>query len=676
MVLIVLMLPVVLVAGYMVFASAKLTSAKMEVQNAADAAAFSVSTLEARDLNFMAYTNRAMVANDIGIAQLVGLMSWADSLASVRGQLNTINRNTCPRLGFPGSLVCSTFFGALETYYGVLGRGAKTVLRTIGRLGVSGINLVNQRVYGNAQFAYHGVTVYLLSTNLLGGGLGGALANVTPGEEPIVLKAIADNAPGARLSPVGTIALAGHLLYYAGDFFPGLLGRINETPFLKTYNPTSTAPEDTEGFQAFAAIQRESRDEFLQSRGNAFPGGPGRATSREQEAIRQPLDCPFPSPFDVIPCGRLVFPVGFDFGQPVGRIGFDLVLSIDFGIEFGTGGSELRYRRNAAGNQFYHSAIDRSRASVDIGAYALIPIPAPLNVAGCPLVLFNPLIFFDRQGDCILAPAAPLVNEFFLAFGMAQDGGRRPRYNIRRRQLFTSGRADFDRDFYNGSANDFPNGPFFGSEDNLPIQGVGVNIFPQPAPPGERYTDGEVKLTRYDGLPKHTNVTNPVETPEEAIGFKAPFYLVGVVKTINPEQEGLLGTISSRYATVGPPGYVNEPDRPEFGRLANAEGDVGPQLLDRSTDLEGAANQVAAIAKSEVYFARPTSSRFFARSDGRTEFGNAFSPYWQARLVKTSDLDRSLGLLGQQGVPWFPQVTAIFQNVFGALGFGPGATAP
>ena len=53
---------------------------KVRVQTVSDAAAHSVAMLVARDLNFKAYTNRAMVANQIAIAQMVGLASWAHML--------------------------------------------------------------------------------------------------------------------------------------------------------------------------------------------------------------------------------------------------------------------------------------------------------------------------------------------------------------------------------------------------------------------------------------------------------------------------------------------------------------------------------------------------------------------------------------------------------------------
>ncbi len=53
---------------------------KVRVQTVSDAAAQSVATIVARDLNFKAYTNRAMVANQVAIAQMVGLASWAKML--------------------------------------------------------------------------------------------------------------------------------------------------------------------------------------------------------------------------------------------------------------------------------------------------------------------------------------------------------------------------------------------------------------------------------------------------------------------------------------------------------------------------------------------------------------------------------------------------------------------
>jgi len=68
------------VALYLAFNSLQLTSAKIKLQNTADASAYAAALLQARDYNFSAYTNRAMVANQAAIAQMVSLKSFVDML--------------------------------------------------------------------------------------------------------------------------------------------------------------------------------------------------------------------------------------------------------------------------------------------------------------------------------------------------------------------------------------------------------------------------------------------------------------------------------------------------------------------------------------------------------------------------------------------------------------------
>lgn len=49
---------------------------KTVATNAADAAAYSGGVWAARQLNFMAYTNRAMIANHVGVGHMVAYVSW------------------------------------------------------------------------------------------------------------------------------------------------------------------------------------------------------------------------------------------------------------------------------------------------------------------------------------------------------------------------------------------------------------------------------------------------------------------------------------------------------------------------------------------------------------------------------------------------------------------------
>jgi uncharacterized membrane protein len=72
-----LFLLAVVVSVALLYNSGRLTLTKTHLQNAADSTAYSGALLLARDYNFSAYANRAMVANQVAIAQMVGLRSWS-----------------------------------------------------------------------------------------------------------------------------------------------------------------------------------------------------------------------------------------------------------------------------------------------------------------------------------------------------------------------------------------------------------------------------------------------------------------------------------------------------------------------------------------------------------------------------------------------------------------------
>ncbi|ASJ71941.1 pilus assembly protein TadG-related protein [Granulosicoccus antarcticus] len=63
--------------GFVLYNTAQMATDKTRLANTADAAAYSGLQWQARALNFQAYTNRAMIANQVSIAQGVSLRSWA-----------------------------------------------------------------------------------------------------------------------------------------------------------------------------------------------------------------------------------------------------------------------------------------------------------------------------------------------------------------------------------------------------------------------------------------------------------------------------------------------------------------------------------------------------------------------------------------------------------------------
>lgn len=72
----------------LLFNSGMLANAKTRLQNTADAAAYSAGVLQARDHNFSAYINRAMVANQVAVVQIVSLKSYFEDAAATHERMS------------------------------------------------------------------------------------------------------------------------------------------------------------------------------------------------------------------------------------------------------------------------------------------------------------------------------------------------------------------------------------------------------------------------------------------------------------------------------------------------------------------------------------------------------------------------------------------------------------
>jgi len=66
-----------------VYNTGHVANEKTRLQNTTDAAAHSLAMLQARERNFQAYMNRAMIANQVAVAQAVSLVSWTRFLDNV-----------------------------------------------------------------------------------------------------------------------------------------------------------------------------------------------------------------------------------------------------------------------------------------------------------------------------------------------------------------------------------------------------------------------------------------------------------------------------------------------------------------------------------------------------------------------------------------------------------------
>jgi len=79
-----------MLGGLVLFNTGQVAVDKQRLANAADSAAYSGMVWQARALNFQAYSNRAMIANQVSIGQAVSLYSWADYAETTGENINRV----------------------------------------------------------------------------------------------------------------------------------------------------------------------------------------------------------------------------------------------------------------------------------------------------------------------------------------------------------------------------------------------------------------------------------------------------------------------------------------------------------------------------------------------------------------------------------------------------------
>lgn len=585
-----LFLPVLILSLIFLYKAGRITTEKMELQNAADAAAYSVSVIEARDLNYMAYTNRAMVANEVAIGQLVGLASWARHWRSYADFLRAYDRLLLAPITFGVSTPIINAFTAIT--FLTPGQVASTVLGNVAKIGTQVLSTIN-KVFGGSQTGFHIISVlYAAST---------------------IDDVIDRNAPGAKLSPFGMLALIAHAVTWGA--VPGTPGS-----FVKTYSPSSADPKDIEGMQRFAATVRQARDEFTQQRGWDF----------EIPIIDVDEDWCFP------PCGNTssaATSVDEDSTDADGNTTttstdvdsifyFELKLKIYFSFELRRlGGSELRYvGDDAQGDKFNWSGADTTDVGVNFTWNISASVHIDLGIFGDFEISLGALYLDLGNGKvsvhvCIPLPIPPfsciditlLDNIDFptsipFSAGAYQTGPSGAQFTLAENIIGDQSPA------YGGSPSNF-----IAWKTGIPPDVAGIASLA--VPPGHMYQALNMSSS-YKGLPRYSDTV----PPDDPWGFQAPYFLIGLTRDFDRGDGTGLDNI--------------DPIQPK-GRFKLKH--------------EDATDQIAVIAKSEVYFSRPNDLDYFKRVDEYQEYGNAFNPYWQARLVSANYADEIVSLWAQQG---------------------------
>lgn len=230
MVLFMVLSGVLLLGVLLLFNTGQAVNKKVTLTNTADAAAYSVAVQQARVMNFAAYTNRARVANEVAIAQMVSLWSW----------MNMIHTHT---------VAGENLFEYLS-WIGPVRIIAKPMAMAYGAAEelVAGVRNVAHPLLGGAIQVLDGVNGVLAisADTLLTWGSAAGVAD-------IAIDVVAHNDPTAEIAPIGVLVLAEQIAHAAVSGENNLLAR-------------HSSSERNAGMDRYRNVVMASRDRFSADR--------------------------------------------------------------------------------------------------------------------------------------------------------------------------------------------------------------------------------------------------------------------------------------------------------------------------------------------------------------------------------------------------------------------------
>ncbi|RJG39510.1 Tad domain-containing protein [Motilimonas pumila] len=137
---------------FSVFDSGQLTLERTKLQTTADSAAYTAAVIQSRELNFHAYTNRAMAANHVTVAQMVSLSSYFQNNQQMFWNLELIG-DWLQAVPYVGQVI-NKLTDAAEAFFSIVNEA----IQNAGSLVVVGANELN-KVYSESQSIFHGATV-------------------------------------------------------------------------------------------------------------------------------------------------------------------------------------------------------------------------------------------------------------------------------------------------------------------------------------------------------------------------------------------------------------------------------------------------------------------------------------------------------------------------------------
>ena len=619
---------VVLLAMLSMYSIGQLVNEKTRLQNTADAAAYSAAIVQARDYNLTAYMNRAMIANDVSVAQTVGMMSW------ILREDDTYNDKVpkIDRMHVPGNLANIFTIPAK-----VIGTAAKVA--SVGFYAgaiANGTLLLNL----NAELAEQQNVVHEATARVV---------------RETVSQVITGNDKWASLSLLGRAAAAldeQEWLTFTGKRNPlGPWGTENRD---EGYHD-NTCIADT----IFGCFMREDRWGFNPDPRNwtwrsnpkqrVHPAQPdfddGPQKNRMAGVVTASLD-PFSTdrstgvrfiPFLVDPCSGFRTPNCLS-SKTVVVSGSTALANDD--VDKPWNWSEYwkgSFRRDDAWN---HAWKAEDSATIH---WTYLTIPLPLG-------FWAP--FYQRTSESVEA-----LN--FAGIGDGKGEAQAGPGALRRIGLPTSV-SDIISMAASGNKPEFIH-----NIDPLPSVFKIEQCARGKGCPGA-LTPGQTDIFN-TALRVYRDTKNIGQaSPSQNTNFKSPPVLVEVERDTRT-----ISTSSNSNASPAMQGLTNL----SIGRLgkgsdgssipAGCSSTASVRQVPPVTSVFGQGNMdlgsagvgscMRAIAKAEAYFSRP--NKLYARADNNQEYGSLYSPYWQARLIPTTASDQAASLI-LQGQAQFTGTTA------------------
>lgn len=266
LVLTVICLLVLCLAFLAAFDTGQVVTKKEQLINATDAAAYSVGIQQARALNTVAYFNRAEVANQIAIAQIVSIQSYANYADSMAGRTANILWDAgyaldCCWIGEVVQEIASMIKEVQEGYAGILS-GVDAGESAI----VTALNGLNE-AYSLGQSS----VLYAFSINS-----GVATARKVVHDNTLD----ADGVSHAKIVPAGATVLYAQLTCFDARAIcrgiPVIKGNSGYTVrhTIPQESRASEHPERTWAADRVANVMMRARDLFSRSRNGSFPISP------------------------------------------------------------------------------------------------------------------------------------------------------------------------------------------------------------------------------------------------------------------------------------------------------------------------------------------------------------------------------------------------------------------